>query len=141
MLTGIYKTCGLAMTIWYVMGARWTMQGNELGKWLVKTGADGKSLSVGNGFMLNWWFAPYNMATAFLSTYFIVRALFFLDKSFTESMMYIATFLFIRNLYYAFEDITDYISNPGKKQGVFVLIDLIMALFVALWILKFKAAF
>jgi hypothetical protein len=141
MLTGIYNACGLAMTIWYVVGYRWTLQGNELGKWVVKTSVGGKSLSIGNGFVLNWWFAPFNMTTAFLSAYFVVRAFFFLDKSFTESMMYIASFLFIRNMYYAIEDITDYLANPSKKQGMFVLVDLVMALFVALWILKLKAIF
>lgn len=126
MTTSIYYILGLIMCIWYVAGYRWTMQGNELGKW------------VNNGFMLNWWFAPINMITAFLSAYFIIRAFFFVEQSFTQNMMYIASFLFIRNCYYAVEDIIDYLQYPSRKQLSFIAIDLIMAAFVALWILRLK---
>lgn len=136
MITSLYYTSGLIMCIWYTVGYRWTMQGNELGKWVAKTNSAGKV--IGNGFVLNWWFAPINMITAFLSAYFVLRALFFTGQSFTQNMMYIATFLFLRNCYYAVEDIIDYLSYPSKKQFSFVLIDLIMAAFVALWILKLK---
>ena len=136
MITSIYYGLGLIMCVWYVAGYRWTLQGNELGNWVIKNDPTGKM--IGNGFMLNWWFAPMNMITAFLSAYFIVRAFFFVDQSFTQNMEYIAAFLFVRNCYYAIEDITDYLSNPSKKQLSFIAIDLVMALFVALWILKLK---
>jgi hypothetical protein len=102
------------------------MQGNELGK------------LAGNAFTLNWWFAPINMITAFLSAYFVLRAFFFTEQSFTQNMMYIAAFLLLRNCYYAIEDIVDYLHYPSRKQLAFVAIDLVMALFVALWVLKFK---
>jgi len=126
MITSLYYVLGLIMCIWYTVGYRWTMQGNELGK------------CANGGFMLNWWFAPINMITAFLSAYFVLRAFFFTSASFTQNMMYIASFLFVRNCYYAMEDIIDYISYPSKKQFAFILIDLIMAAFVAMWILRFK---
>lgn len=137
MTVSLYYVLGFIMCIWYVAGYRWTMQGNELGKWIVERNDQGEIIN--QGFMLNWWFAPINMATAFLSAYFVVRALFFVEESFTQSMMYIASFLFVRNLYYAVEDIADYLSYPTKKQLAFVAIDLVMAAFVALWILKLKA--
>lgn len=126
MITSIYYSFGLIMCIWYVAGYRWTMQGNALGE------------MVDNVFMLNWWFAPINMITAFLSTYFVLRAFFFTAQSFTQNMMYLAAFLLIRNAYYAVEDIVDYLHYPSRKQFAFVLIDLIMAAFVAIWIIKFK---
>jgi hypothetical protein len=115
------------MCVWYTIGYRWTLQGNQLGVW------------KDNGFMLNWWFAPINMITAFLSAYFVLRAFFFTDQSFTQNMMYIATFIFLRNCYYAVEDLVDYMSKPSKEQFWFVVIDLVMAAFSALWILKCKA--
>lgn len=128
MTTSIYYILGLLMCIWYTVGYRWTMQGNELGKW------------VKNGFVLNWWFAPINMITAFLSAYFVLRAMFFTCQSFTQNMLYIAMFLFLRNCYYAVEDITDYIkADHSTKQLLFIAVDLIMAAFVALWILKAKS--
>lgn len=127
MTTSLYYVLGLIMCIWYTVGYRWTMQGNELGKW------------IDNGFMLNWWFAPINMITAFLSSYFVLRAFFFVGQSFTQNMMYIASFLFVRNCYYAVEDIIDYVNQPSRKQLSFIAIDLIMAAFVALWILKYKS--
>lgn len=128
MFTSIYYALGLIMAIWYTVGYRWTMQGNQLGFW-----KDG-------GFMLNWWFAPFNMTTAFLSAYFVLRAVFFTELSFTQNMAYIALFLFLRNGYYAVEDIIDYLKQDhSTKQLGFIAIDLIMALFVALWILKFKS--
>lgn len=126
MFISLYYVLGLIMCIWYTVGYRWTMQGNQLGVW-----KDG-------GFMLNWWFAPINMITAFLSAYFVLRAFFFTGASFTQNMMYIASFLFVRNCYYAVEDIIDYVNQPSRKQLSFIAIDLIMAAFVALWILKFK---
>ena len=137
MFTSLYYTLGLIMFIWYTVGYRWTMQGNELGKWVTEKNSAGEVVS--QGFVLNWWFAPINMITAFLSAYFILRALFFIGQSFTQNMMYIAAFLFLRNCYYAVEDITDYIKTAHTtKQLAFIAIDLIMAAFVALWILKFK---
>ena len=137
MIASIYNTLGLVMCIWYTIGYRWTMQGNELGKWVIDRNEKGKIIH--QGFMLNWWFAPINMITAFLSAYFVLRALFFIDKSFTQNMMYIATFLFFRNAYYAIEDITDYIkADHSVKQLSFIAIDLIMAAFVAIWILQYK---
>lgn len=135
MFTYLYYSLGFIMCVWYVAGYRWTMQGNELGKWIVKTNESGVTSS---GFVLNWWFAPINMATAFLSAYFLLRAFFFIGQSFTQNMMYIAGFLFIRNGYYAIEDIFDYLHNPSRKQLAFIAIDIIMAVFAALWIMKFK---
>lgn len=126
MLTSLYYFFGSIMCVWYVAGYRWTMQGNQLGKWI-----DG-------GFMLNWWFAPINMLTAFLSAYFLLRACFFTSQSFTQNMLYAAAFLLIRNGYYAIEDIMDYFHSPSKKQIAFIAIDIMMALFVMLWIVKFK---
>ena len=114
------------MCIWYVVGYRWTMQGNQLGR------------VIGDGFQLNWWFAPINMLTAFLSAYFVIRAFFFVSLSFTQTMMYIASFLLVRNCYYTIEDVVDYINNPSKKQIAFIAIDLIMAAFVALWIVRYE---
>lgn len=136
MATSLYYILGLIMCIWYTVGYRWTMQGNELGKWIIERNDEGEIIH--QGFMLNWWFAPINMITAFLSAYFVLRAFFFTDASFSQNMMYIASFLFVRNCYYAVEDIIDYVNEPSRKQLSFIAIDLIMAAFVALWILKFK---
>lgn len=128
MITSAYYSLGFVMVIWYTIGYRWTIQGNELGK------------MVAGGFVLNWWFAPINMITAFLSAYFVLRAFFFTSASFTQNMMYLASFLFLRNCYYAVEDIIDYLKKEHtSKQLSFIAIDLIMALFVALWILRFKS--
>lgn len=138
MITSLYYSLGLIMCIWYTVGYRWTMQGNELGKWIIERNDKGEIIH--QGFMLNWWFAPVNMITAFLSAYFVLRALFFTGQSFTQNMLYIAMFLFLRNCYYAVEDITDYIkTDHGIKQLSFIAVDLIMAAFVALWILKYKS--
>lgn len=138
MATSLYYILGLIMCIWYTVGYRWTMQGNELGKWIIER--DDKGEIINQGFMLNWWFAPINMITAFLSAYFVLRALFFTGQSFTQNMMYIALFLFLRNGYYAVEDIIDYLKKDhGSKQLAFIAIDLIMAAFAALWILRFKS--
>lgn len=129
-----YYTFGLIMLVWYVAGYRWTMQGNQLGKWISETDATGQ---ISNSFVLNWWFAPINMLTAFLSAYFVLRALFFTGMSFTQNMMYLAAFLFIRNGYYAVEDFIDYLNYPSRKQFNFIAIDLIMAIFVLLWVVRF----
>lgn len=138
MITSLYYILGLIMCIWYTIGYRWTIQGNELGRWITETDAEGNVIS--NGFMLNWWFAPINMITAFLSAYFVLRALFFTGASFTQNMMYLAMFLFLRNGYYAVEDIIDYLKKDhSQKQLSFIAIDLIMAVFVALWIFKDKS--
>ena len=126
MITPIYNILGMLMTIWYVAGYRWTMQGNELGKF------------TNGGFMLNWWFAPINMATAFLSAYFIVRALIYIKHSFTRPMLYIATFLVIRNLYYTIEDTMDYLTFRDGLDFFFIFVDLAMAAFAGLWLYKCK---
>lgn len=126
MITIIYNILGILMCIWYVAGYRWTMQGNELGKFIV------------DGFKLNWWFAPVNMVTAFGSAYFIIRALFVIDKSFTDNMLYWAIFLILRNCLYTVVDIADFIAEPTKKQFMFILIDIAMAVFVGMWMLKYR---
>ena len=81
--------------------------------------------------MLNWWFAPINMATAFLSAYFIVRALIYIKHSFTRPMLYIATFLVIRNLYYTIEDTMDYLTFRDGVDFFFIFVYLAMCVLLS----------
>lgn len=110
------------MFVWYG-GYRWAILGNESGKQLAT-----------EVFKLNWWFAPINMLTAFLSIIFIIPTLF--NKSLSQFLYYIAIFLLFRNLFYTIEDIIDYPSNHAL-QLFYIAIDLMMAIYTVMYLVKY----
>jgi hypothetical protein len=129
----LYNILGLIMFTWYT-AVRWTLLGNVLGEYIMIDG-----LEV---FKLKWWFAPINIITALLSIPFLIITLFMIDKSFfglLGNLTYcIAIFLLARNLYYTIEDIIDYKANPTKLQFIFVLLDIAMAVYTLLWMLRYR---
>ena len=122
MISFIYNSFGILMFVWYG-GYRWAILGNELGKQLAT-----------EVFKLNWWFAPINMLTSFLSIIFIIPTLF--NKRLSRFLYYIAIFLLFRNLFYTIEDIIDYPSNHAL-QLFYIAIDLMMAIYTAMYLVKY----
>lgn len=125
----LYNLLGLSMFIWYTC-LRWTIQTNTLGSFILDS--DGKW-----NFVLNWIFTPINMATAFLSIYFISNILVEFNKSFNPLMGLIAFFITWRNCYYTLEDYRDYIINPSTLQFIFIIIDIAMIIYVLIWALSY----
>ncbi len=122
----IYNTMGMLMLIWYA-DYRWTMFADKI--------------------KYSWAYAPINITTAFLSIPFLIISLFTIQRSFTLWMYWLAIFLLLRNIYYTIEDVRDYIQikhNPTtpisslQQQGFFVALDVLMAIYVGWWILKYK---
>jgi len=126
----LYNILGLMMFTWYV-AIRWTLLGNELGKFILIN-----NIKV---FKLNWWFAPINILTALLSIVFIAITLFTFERSLNIFVYWLGIFLLARNLYYTIEDIIDYRAAPTKLQFIFVILDILMAIYVLMWIMRYKA--
>jgi hypothetical protein len=121
----LYKFLGLCLFAWYAC-IRWTNQGNTLGTFVT----DEHGIK---SFVLSWIFAPINLATAFITTWFIAKVIVEFNKSFNPYMGLIAFFLFCRNVYYALEDYRDYLINPTTEQLFFIGLDLAMVLYVIVW--------
>ena len=120
----LYALLGWSLFFWYAC-LRWTIQTNALGTFVTKEGV--------TSFILAWIFTPINMATAFLSVYFISKILVEFDKSFNPKMALIAFFLTWRNGYYTLEDYRDYIIEPTALQLLFIGIDIAMIAYVLIW--------
>ncbi len=112
----LYTTLGLSMLLWYSC-LRWTLLADKT-KYF-------------------WVLAPINLTTAFLSIAFIIPTLFLniTKKQYGGLFYFLGIFLFIRNSYYAIEDIIDFHINP-LLQTAFILLDLTMVVYVALWYTK-----
>lgn len=137
---------GFLMLIWYA-AYRWTMLGTEVGK--IITDIHGNET-----FALNWWFAPINLMTAFISVPFLIISLFtpeplFIKYQLLSFVMYIiGLLLLLRNVYYTVEDVQDYIymiKHPNqytgaqiKQQLLFVIIDIMMAIYCYYMVIKYK---
>jgi hypothetical protein len=114
-ITILYCLFGGLMFIWY--GAiRWTMFQDET---------------------LYWWaYKPMNLATAFLSIYFICATLFIPFSTKCKYLFLSAIFLAFRNFYYALEDIIDlHINVP--QQLFFIGVDLMMMVYSLLYLIIF----
>lgn len=122
----IYNILGISMLVWYSC-FRWKLLGNTIGKIIITD-------EHATLFVLNWWFVPINMLTAFISIYFLARSLFIFSKSFTDNMLIIGMLLLLRNAWYTAEDIRDYITTPNFRQLFFIIIDIIMFIYCALWL-------
>jgi|GEM_PF-6071045 hypothetical protein len=120
----LYKFLGWILFAWYAC-LRWTIQSNTLGTFVTDKGV--------TKFVLEWIFTPINLATAFLSIYFISKVLVKFDKAFNPLMALIAFFLVVRNGYYTLEDYSYYIVEPTMKQSFFLVIDIAMVMYVLIW--------
>lgn len=122
-----YIGLGCVLTLWYTC-FRWTILANKT--------------------VYAWAYAPINLVTAFSSIVFLIVSLFTIKESFTLWMLWLSIFLFIRNVYYTIEDVRDLIymiNNTGMfppriifQQFVFVWLDIMMAIYVGWWFLKYK---
>lgn len=122
----LFYLSGLPMFIWYI-GLRWTWLGNELGK------------TTDTVFKLNWWFAPINFLTAILSAFFLTITLMDFSYSFKFKVIFwIAGAVCARNVWYAGEDIFDYLFEPSKEQFIYIIIDIIMIINTGCWIYIYK---
>lgn len=121
----LYKFLGLCLFTWYAC-IRWTNQGNTLGTFV--TDSHGVT-----GFVLAWIFAPINLATAFITIWFIAKIVVEINKSLNPYIALMAFFLFCRNVYYALEDYKDYLITPTTEQLFFIGLDLAMVLYVMIW--------
>lgn len=121
----LYKFLGWVLFAWYAC-LRWTIQSNALGSFITD---DQGTLH----FVLEWIFAPINLATAFLSIYFIGKILVEFNKAFNPLMALMAFFIAVRNGYYAFEDYSYYIIDPNMKQLFFIAIDIAMIIYILIW--------
>jgi len=121
----LYKFLGWSLFIWYAC-LRWTIQTNTLGSFVT----DEQGIT---SFVLAWIFAPINLATAFLSIYFINKVLTNFNKAFSIQMFGVALFLSLRNCYYTLEDYSYYIIDPSMKQLFFIGIDIAMIIYVMIW--------
>lgn len=111
----VYYVLGFLMFIWY--GAiRWTMFQDETVYW--------------------WAYKPMNLATAFLSIYFICATLFIPKTTLSKYLLISAIFLAFRNFYYAVEDLIDlHINVP--QQLFFIAVDLAMLAYSTLYLYLF----
>lgn len=113
----LYNFLGIIMFVWYAM-IRWTLFADQA--------------------KYPWAYAPINMLTAFLSIPFIIISLFTYSESLTKWMYWLAIFLIARNIYYTVEDIADYIKKPSKMQLAFILLDVAMVMYTAIWIWRYR---
>jgi hypothetical protein len=123
----LYNISGILMMIWYAC-IRWTWFADRV--------------------KYAWAYAPINMITAFLSVAFIVPTLFgwvYIKSNniFKHIFLWLGIFLCLRNIYYTYEDMADLftaISNHNHMsvltQIIFIIIDIIMALYAGLYIFK-----
>jgi hypothetical protein len=125
----LYKFLGFALFAWYAL-TRWSNQGNTLGYFVT----DEHGIT---SFVLAWIFAPINLATAFLTIYFVSKILVEFDKAFNPIMGLAAFFLFWRNFYYTLEDYSEYRLHPSSEQLLFIGIDIAMMVYVVIWAIFF----
>lgn len=124
MLGIVYNLLGISMLIWYSC-LRWTMFKDPV--------------------KYAWAYAHINIFTGYMSFLFIIPTLCFplftgdSYKIYTHFILFLGIFLFIRNTYYTYEDIMDYISliDDRKQQLFFIVIDLCMVVYTLLWYIKY----
>ncbi len=121
----LYKFLGLCLFTWYAC-IRWSNQGNTLGSFVT----DEHGVTT---FVLAWIFAPINLATAFITTWFIGKIIVEFNKAFNPFMGLMAFFLFWRNCYYTLSDYKDYIITPSSEQLFFIGLDIAMVVYVFIW--------
>jgi len=114
MINNIFIFSGLIMCTWYAL-VRWTFCAKE-----------------------TWLFNPINFTTAILSILLLIPSIFQKEVIFNRYGYCLCVFLFIRNVYYTFEDIIDYNkSSNTPKQMFYITLDLFMLFYLFLWILKY----
>lgn len=88
-----------------------------------------------------WAYKPINMFTAITSAIWLSLSVFFENKTLKEYMWWYAAiyiFLLLRNIWYTIEDVLDFLlSSPTKEYAFFILVDILMALYVFIWLTKF----
>jgi hypothetical protein len=109
----LYNIIGVSMTIWYV-GIRWVFCGKE-----------------------KWLFNPINFSTALVSIMFVIPTVFIEEKTLNYGVYCVAVFLWIRNLIYTLEDTIDLMNAPTNRQLTYVILDVIMLIYVSLWVIRF----
>lgn len=130
MIIYIYDLLAMGLVLWYSC-IRWKILGSNAGKVIVT------DLHT-NIFQFTWWYVPVNFMTAIFSAYFLARTILFLDQSYTMNMAIIAFLLLIRNGWYTFEDVEQYIHHdPSIKQLIFILLDIAMVVELSLWFVFF----
>lgn len=123
----LLKVLGFGLFIWYAL-TRWSNQGTTLGTFVT----DEFGIT---SFVLTWIFAPINLATAFLTIYFVSKIIAEFNKAFNPTMGLIAFFLFWRNFYYTLEDYAEYRIHPSAEQLLFIGIDIAMMVYIIVWAL------
>ncbi len=123
----LFKFLGYGLFGWYAL-IRWSNQGTTLGTFV--TDEHGVT-----SFVLAWIFAPINLATAFLTIYFVSKIIAEFNKAFNPVMGLVAFFLFWRNFYYTLEDYAEYRLHPTPEQLLFIGIDVAMMVYVLIWVL------
>ncbi len=109
----LYNTTGLLMFCWYC-GFRWNFCSKE-----------------------PWLFNPINYTTAIVSLIFIIPTFFITNVTFNKPFLCVSIFLLFRNFYYTIEDVIDYHHFPSIRQMTYVWIDVIMFVYVLLWLVKY----
>jgi len=109
----IFDVLGLVMFMWY--GAlRWIFCASE-----------------------KWIYTPINLITALVSIIFLTPSVFITDKVFNIFFYCICMFLWFRNSVYTVEDIIDLKHFPTSKQLFYVMLDIIMVIYLTIWIIKY----
>lgn len=113
MINFLFSITGFLVLLWYTC-IKWTYCSKE-----------------------TWLYTPINALTSLCAIWFILATMFLMRKTFNDTYYLISVFLLIRNVYYTIEDGIDFRHFPSFRQGVYVYVDVIMAVFVLLWQLKF----
>ncbi len=113
MIDPTYDVTGIILLLWYI-GARWIYCAKE-----------------------TWLYNPINFLTAVSSILFLIPAMFIEKETFNKFFYCLSIWVLFRNVTYVIEDVIDYKNNPSYRQGAYVIIDMIMIIYVFLWLIKY----
>jgi len=113
MIDPTYDVTGAILLLWYI-GVRWIYCSKE-----------------------TWLFNPINFLTAISSILFLIPSMFIESYTFNKIFYCVSIWVLFRNITYSIEDIIDFKNNPSYRQGIYVIIDLIMIAYVLLWLVKY----